>query len=205
MATSSRASRACRWSGDPLWRPTTGSLPPASHSPRVPASRFWSAAAIFYAENGFPVSEQTAAAWANSLKRHLEHPNSRKTFLVDDGRRTPRAGEVFRNPDLAGSLRLIAANGRNGYYKGKTADAIVSIIRENGGTMTVADLAEFEPEWVTPIKTTYRGWEVYEIGPNTQGVAALMMLNLMEQYPLAEYGFHSARALHAMIEAKKLA
>jgi len=151
------------------------------------------APAIFYAENGFPVSEQTAAAWANALKRHLEHPNSRKTFLVDDGRRTPRAGEVFRNPDLAGSLRLIAASGRDGYYKGKTAEAIVSILQENGGTMSMADLAEFEPEWVTPIKTTYRGWEVYEIGPNTQGVAALMMLNLMEQYPLAEYGFHSAR------------
>ncbi|HEV8317332.1 MAG TPA: gamma-glutamyltransferase [Vicinamibacterales bacterium] len=164
------------------------------------------ASAIFYAENGFPVSERTAAAWANALKRHLEHPNSRGTFLVDEGRRTPRAGEVFRNPDLAGSLRLIAAaNGRDGYYKGQTADAIVSIIRENGGTMTLADLAEFEPEWVTPIKTTYRGWEVYEIGPNTQGIAALMMLNLMEQYPLAEYGFHSTKALHTMIEAKKLA
>jgi len=163
------------------------------------------APAIFYAENGFPVSEQTAAAWARSVKRHSEHPNSRSTFLVDDGRRAPRAGEVFRNPDLAGSLRLIAANGRDGYYKGKTAEAIVSIIHDNGGTMTTADLAEFEPEWVTPIMTTYRGWEVYEIGPNTQGIAALMMLNLMEPYRLAEYGFHSARALHTMIEAKKLA
>jgi gamma-glutamyltranspeptidase/glutathione hydrolase len=163
------------------------------------------ASAIFYAEAGFPVSERIAAGWANSLKRHLEHPNSRRTYLVDDPLRAPRAGEIFRNPDLAGSLRLIAANGRDGYYKGKTAEAIVSIIRENGGTMTVADLAELEPEWVTPIKTTYRGWEVYEIGPNTQGIAALMMLNLMEQYPLAEYGFHSATALHTMIEAKKLA
>jgi gamma-glutamyltranspeptidase/glutathione hydrolase len=164
------------------------------------------APAIFYAETGFPVSERIAAGWANSFKMHSEHPNSRKTFLVDDARRTPRAGEVFRNPDLAGSLRLIAAaNGRDGYYKGKTAEAIVSIIRENGGTMTGADLAEFTPEWVTPIKTTYRGWEVYEIGPNTQGIAALMMLNVMEQSPLGEYGFHSAKALHAMIEAKKLA
>ena len=69
----------------------------------------------------------------------------------------------------------------------------------------MADLAEFQPEWVTPIKTSYRGWNVYEIGPQTQGISALMMLNLMEPYPMAEYGFHSTNALHVMIEAKKLA
>jgi gamma-glutamyltranspeptidase/glutathione hydrolase len=162
------------------------------------------APAIYYAENGFPLSENIAAGWARSAKMHSEHPNSRKTYLVD-GTRAPRAGEVFKNPDLAGSLRLIAEQGRDGYYKGKTAEAILAISREQGGTMTAADLTEFQPEWVTPIKTTYRGWNVYEIGPNTQGIAALMMLNLMEQYPLGEYGFHSANALHVMIEAKKLA
>jgi len=134
-----------------------------------------------------------------------EHPNSRATYLVDGGTRAPKAGETFRNPDLAGSLRLIADKGRDGYYKGKTAEAILAISREQGGTMTAADLAEFQPEWVTPIKTTYRGWNVYEIGPNTQGIAALMMLNLMEQFPMAEYGFHSTNAMHVMIEAKKLA
>jgi gamma-glutamyltranspeptidase/glutathione hydrolase len=162
------------------------------------------APAIYYAENGFPLSETIAAGWARSVKMHSEHPNSRKTFLVE-GTRAPKAGEVFRNPDLAGSLRLIAEQGRDGYYKGKTAEAILTISREQGGTMTAADLAEFQPEWVTPIKTTYRGWNVYEIGPNTQGIAALMMLNLMEQYPLGEYGFHSPNAMHVMIEAKKLA
>jgi gamma-glutamyltranspeptidase/glutathione hydrolase len=162
------------------------------------------APAIYYAENGFPVSERIAAGWANSVKMHSAHPNSRKTYLID-GVRAPKAGEVFRNPDLAGSLRLIAANGRDGFYRGKTADAILAISREQGGTFTAADLGEFQPEWVTPVKTTYRGWNVYEIGPNTQGVAALMMLNLMEQYPLGQYGFHSADALHVMIEAKKLA
>jgi gamma-glutamyltranspeptidase/glutathione hydrolase len=135
---------------------------------------------------------------------HSEHPNSRATYLVD-GTRAPKAGEVFRNPDLAGSLRLIAEKGRDGYYKGKTAEAILTISREQGGAMTAADLAEFQPEWVTPIKTTYRGWNVYEIGPNTQGIAALMMLNLMEQSPMADYGFHSTNAMHVMIEAKKLA
>ena len=162
------------------------------------------APAIYYAENGFPLSENIARGWANSVKMHSQHPNSQKTYLVD-GTRAPKAGEVFRNPDLAGSLRLIAEKGRDGYYQGKTAEAILTISREQGGTMTAGDLAEFQPEWVTPIKTTYRGWNVYEIGPNTQGISALMMLNLMEQYPIGEYGFHSTNALHVMIEAKKLA
>ncbi len=162
------------------------------------------APAISYAESGFPLSERTAAGWANSVKMHSEHPNSRKTYLVD-GARAPKAGEVFKNPDLAGSLRRIAQHGRDGYYKGTTADAILTISREQGGTMTAADLTEYEPEWVTPIKTSYRGWNVYEIGPNTQGIAALMMLNLMEPYPIGEYGFHATDALHVMIEAKKLA
>jgi gamma-glutamyltranspeptidase/glutathione hydrolase len=162
------------------------------------------APAIYYAENGFPVSEVVARNWSNSVKMHSEHPNSRKTYLID-GLRAPKAGEVFRNRDLAGSLRLIADKGRDGYYKGKTAEAIVQISREQGGTMTAADLAEFQPEWTTPVKTTYRGWTIHEIGPNTQGIAALMMLNLMERYPIGEYGFHSTNALHTMIEAKKLA
>lgn len=162
------------------------------------------APAIYYAENGFPLSETIAAGWGRSTKMLSEHPNSRKTYLID-GVRAPKAGEVFRNPDLAGSLRLIADKGRDGYYKGKTAEAILAISREQGGTFTAADLSEFQPEWVTPIKTTYRGWAVHEIGPNTQGISALMMLNLMEPYPMAEYGFHSANALHVMIEAKKLA
>jgi gamma-glutamyltranspeptidase/glutathione hydrolase len=163
------------------------------------------APAIYYADHGFPLSETIAAGWARSVKMHSEHPNSRATYLVDGGTRAPKAGEVFRNPDLAGSLRLIADNGRDGYYKGKTAEAILTISREQGGAMTAADLAEFQPEWVTPIKTTYRGWNVYEIGPNTQGISALMMLNLMEAYPMSDYGFHSTNAMHVMIEAKKLA
>jgi gamma-glutamyltranspeptidase / glutathione hydrolase len=161
------------------------------------------APAIFYAENGFPLSEVIAGSWGRSVKMLAEHPNSRKTYLLDG--RAPRAGEVFRNPDLAGSLRLIAEKGRDGYYRGRTAEAIVQISRETGGTLTLADLAEFQPEWVTPIETTYRGWTVSEIPPNSQGIAALIMLNLMERFPLKEHGFHSAKALHVMIEAKKLA
>ena len=161
------------------------------------------AAAIFYADEGFPVSDVIAASWMGLTEKLAAEPDAAKTYLPDG--RAPRAGELFRNPDLAGSLRLIARHGPAGFYDGRTADAIVAISREKGGTMTAADLSELEPEWVEPMSTTYRGWEVYELPPNTQGIAALMMLNLMEQFPLADYGFHGARALHVMIEAKKLA
>ena len=161
------------------------------------------AAAIFYADEGFPVSDVIAASWMGLTEKLAAEPDAAKTYLPDG--RAPRAGELFRNPDLAGSLRLIARHGPAGFYGGRTADAIVAISREKGGTMTAADLSELEPEWVEPMSTTYRGWEVYELPPNTQGIAALMMLNLMEQFPLADYGFHGARALHVMIEAKKLA
>lgn len=161
------------------------------------------APAIYYAENGFPVNQVTAGLWSHSVKMLSSHPNSASTFLIDGA--SPKAGQVFRNPDLANSLRRITEHGRDGYYKGPTADAILAIEKEFGGVMTAQDLADFQPEWVTPISTTYRGWTVYEIPPNTQGIAALMMLNLMEQFPLKDYGFHSTKAMHVMIEAKKLA
>jgi gamma-glutamyltranspeptidase/glutathione hydrolase len=161
------------------------------------------APAIFYADEGFPVSDVIAAAWSSLTDKLGAEPNAAATYLPNG--RAPAAGEVFRNPGLAGSLRLIANHGPAGFYEGRTADAILAISNERGGTMTAADLKEFEPEWVDPISTTYRGWVVYELPPSTQGIAALMMLNLMEQFPLREHGFHSAAALHAMIEAKKLA
>jgi gamma-glutamyltranspeptidase/glutathione hydrolase len=163
------------------------------------------APAIYYAENGFPLSEVIARGWGTtaSLNRLSLHPNSTNTFLI--GGRAPKDGEIFRNPDLAKSLRLIADEGRDGFYNGPTAQAILQISRELGGTMTAADLAEYKPEWVTPISTTYRGWTVTELPPNSTGIAALMMLNIMEQYPLGAWGFHSTKALHVMIEAKKLA
>jgi gamma-glutamyltranspeptidase / glutathione hydrolase len=159
--------------------------------------------AIYYAENGVAINEVTAGLWSRSVAFLASHPNSGATYLIDG--RAPKPGEVFRNADLAKSLRRIADRGRDGYYKGTTAQAIVDISKEMDGTMTFEDLADFQPEWVEPISTTYRGWKVYEIPPNSQGIAALTMLNLMEQFPLAEYGFQSARSLHVMIEAKKLA
>jgi gamma-glutamyltranspeptidase / glutathione hydrolase len=161
------------------------------------------AAAIVYAEEGFPVTDVIAAHWAALADKLEAEPTAHGTYLP--GGRAPRAGEIFRNPDLARSLRLIADLGRAGFYEGATADAILAISRERGGTMAAADLTEFEPEWVEPISTTYRGWTVYELPPSTQGIAALVMLNVMETFPLGDYGFHSARTLHVMIEAKKLA
>lgn len=163
------------------------------------------APAIYYAEKGFPVTEIIASGWGSeaSVKFLSEHPNSKATYLP--GGKAPQVGEIFRNPDLAQSFRFIAEKGRDGYYKGSIAEAIVAISRETGGTFTQADLAEFEPEWVEPITTTYREWKIYELPPNGQGIAALSMLNIMERFPLGEYGHNSARALHVMIEAKKLA
>ena len=161
------------------------------------------APAIFYAERGFPVSDVIAGAWGALAETILPGSNAARTFLP--GGRAPRAGELFTNPDLAASLRLVADGGRAAFYEGPIAGAILALSQGEGGALAAADLAEFEPEWVDPISTTYRGWTVYEIPPNTQGVAALMMLNLMEAFPMGEYGFHSVNALHVMIEAKKLA
>jgi len=161
------------------------------------------ASAEFYADQGFPVTEVIAGEWSGSVKLLEAEPNAARTYLPNG--RAPKPGEIFKNPDLAASLRLIQENGARGFYEGKTANAILEISREKGGTMTAADLKEFSPAWVDPISTTYRGWTVYELPPNTQGIAALMMLNIMERFPMAEFGFHSPKALHAMIEAKKLA
>ena len=161
------------------------------------------APAVFYANRGFPVSDIIAARWDAWTPKLADDAHAAATYLPNG--RAPRAGEMFRNPALARSLSRIAERGGSGFYEGPTAAAILAASRARGGTMSAADLTEFEPEWVQPISTTYRGWHVYELPPNTQGIAALMMLNVMEQFPLGDYGCHSARALHVMIEAKKLA
>jgi gamma-glutamyltranspeptidase/glutathione hydrolase len=161
------------------------------------------APAIYYAENGFPVTEIIGGAWQGSVQKLSATKNAKATYLPDG--RAPHVGEIFRNRDLAATLRLIAANGRDGFYKGPTAQALIKEAGEGGVVWQPSDLAEFQPEWVEPISTTYRGWTVTELPPNGQGIAALAMLNLMERFPLAEYGHNSTRALHVMIEAKKLA
>ena len=165
------------------------------------------APAIHYARDGFPVPELDAAYWSDAEKSLKADGNASATFLIDDrgNRRAPWLGEIFRNPDLAHSLGLIAANGRDSFYKGEIAQRILATSSRLGGTMTQEDLSEYASEWVEPISTTYRGWTVYEIPPNGQGIAALEMLNIMETFPLAQFGHNSSDALHAMIEAKKLA
>ena len=161
------------------------------------------APAIFYAEEGFPVTDVIAETWNGLSDRLSGDVNATATYLPAG--RAPRAGEMFRNPALAQSLHLIARDGSAAYYSGQIADAILETSARLGGTLGAADLADFRPEWVEPLSTTYRGWTVYELPPNTQGIAALLMLNLMEQFPLEQYGFQSAPALHVMIESKKLA
>ena len=159
--------------------------------------------AIRTAEDGFPVMEMTAGIWAGSEAWLRECPEAAKTWLIDG--HAPRAGELFKNPSLAASLRRIAEHGRAGFYEGETARAIATASPEASGVIGMADLAEFRAEWVEPISVNYRGWQVYEIPPNTQGIAALMMLNLMQCFPIREWGLHSPQAMHTMIEAKKLA
>jgi gamma-glutamyltranspeptidase / glutathione hydrolase len=161
------------------------------------------APAIDYAEAGFPVGEVVSAFWRDSRDSLIEDPPTAKTYLIDG--RAPVAGEVFRNPDLAWSYRQIAAHGRAAFYRGAIAEKIIATSKNHGGVMTPADLADYNSEWVDPISTTYHGWTVYELPPNGQGIAALEMLNIMENFPLADAGHNSARALHLMIEAKKLA
>jgi gamma-glutamyltranspeptidase/glutathione hydrolase len=159
------------------------------------------AAAVFYAETGFPLAEMASLLWVSDSL--LESPGYRQTYAVWP--RSPEPGDEFRNPALAKSLRQIASHGRDAFYHGEIAQKLVSFLRAHGGAHSLDDFAEFEPEWVEPISTTYRGWEIFELPPNGQGIAALSMLNIMENFPLPEYGQNSAEALHVMIEAKKLA
>jgi gamma-glutamyltranspeptidase/glutathione hydrolase len=159
--------------------------------------------AIAYAEEGFPVGEVVSVYWRDSEKTLKADEATAKTFLING--RVPAIGEVFRNRDLARTYREIAAHGRDGFYKGEIARSILATSASHGGTMAADDLADYQSEWVDPISTTYHDWTVYELPPNGQGVAVLEMLNIMEGFPLAQFGLNSARALHTMIEAKKIA
>jgi gamma-glutamyltranspeptidase/glutathione hydrolase len=159
------------------------------------------APAIWYAENGFPMPEWGARSWVN--QRLMKQPGYADTYAP--GGKKPEIGDTFKNPALAESLRQIATSGRDAYYKGKIGQTLVKFLQEQGGAHTAEDFANYQPEWVEPISTTYRGWKVYELPPNGQGIAALAMLNIMENFPISDYGHNSAAALHVMVEAKKLA
>jgi gamma-glutamyltranspeptidase/glutathione hydrolase len=159
--------------------------------------------AIAYAERGFPVGEVVDAYWRDSEAVLKKDPATAKTYLP--GGHAPAVGDVFKNPDLAWTYRQIAASGRDAFYTGEVAKKILATFALHDGTMKASDLAEYHAEWVEPISTTYRGWTVHELPPNGQGIAALEMLNVMERFALGEMGQNSVRALHLMIEAKKIA
>jgi gamma-glutamyltranspeptidase/glutathione hydrolase len=161
------------------------------------------APAIALAERGIAVTETDADNWKIYGTPFLNDPEFARVFLPAG--KAPVAGQLFRNPELAATLRLIGEHGRDGFYKGQTANAILKLERELGGFMEADDLTEFQPEWIDPVSTTYHGWTVYEMPPNGQGIAALQMLNIMENYPIKEWGHNSQKSLHIEIEAKNLA
>jgi len=169
---------------------------------RLPWPRLFEPA-IFYADHGVPVPEMIHDYWRETDGLLRRNPESRRVFLPDD--KVPEMGQIFRDPDLANALRLVADQGESVFYKGAIAQAILKTSAEQGGTMTAADLADYSAEWVEPISTTYRDWTVYELPPNGDGMAALEMLNIMEQFPPDPAGPHSPGELHTRIEAMKLA
>ena len=157
--------------------------------------------AIYYAENGFPVTELIQWDWENTNSRL--GADARKIYLPNGT--APKVGETFRNPQLGHAFRLIADLGARAFYDGPVGEALLATSRKLGGTLSAADLSEYEPEWVQPISTDYRGWKVSELPPNGQGIGALEMLNILENFPLGQYDPISVQALHLKIEAEKLA
>ncbi len=160
--------------------------------------------AIQTADEGFPVTEVIASYWRGSERQLHKWPDSAATYLVD-GQRAPRFGEVFRNPRLAATYRLIAEDGAKTFYHGEIAAKIVAFSRSNGGFLSPEDFADHKSEWVEPVSANYRGYDVWELPPNGQGIAALEMLNLLEQYDLRSLGSGHPDYLHLLVEAKKLA
>ena len=172
------------------------------------------APAIDYARNGFPVTQLIASYWKGNMaaferKKKLieENDNARHTYLIPDanGGHTPAEGEIFKNPDLANTLTLIAADGRDVFYKGKIAHTIDAYFRRIGGDLRYKDFANHHGEWVQPLTVSYRGYDVYELPPNGQGGAVLEMLQILKHYDLKKMGVGSAEALTTMLEAKRLA
>ena len=161
------------------------------------------APAIAYAREGFPVSEYIAHLFAINAKRLGHYAGFAETFMPDG--HAPVKGEVFRNPRLADTLAAIAAGGRDAFYKGDIARRIDAYMVEQEGLLRYEDLAAHTSEWVTPVSINYRGWDVYELPPNGQGIAALQILNILEGFDIASMGFGSAEYIHTLVEAKKLA
>ena len=161
------------------------------------------APAIHYADQGFPVTEIIAHDWQSSAPTLAAVPTSAACFLPNG--RAPRVGEIFRNRDLAATLRTLAHGGRDAFYRGPVAAEILHYSSQVEGLFSSRDFEDHTSTWVDPVSTTYRGYEVWELPPNGQGIATLQMLNLLEPFDLKALGPLSAESLHLMIEAKKLA
>jgi gamma-glutamyltranspeptidase/glutathione hydrolase len=158
--------------------------------------------AVDYAQRGFPVSEIIGAQWVGAEDALRKRCGSAKIYLRDG--RAPRPGEVFRNPALARTYRVVAKEGADGFYRGSVARRLVAYSRSVGGFFSLADLAEHRSEWVEPLSVTYRGREIWELPPNCQGIAVLQMLRILEGFDLATLGHNTAEYLHLLIEAKKI-
>ena len=159
--------------------------------------------AINYAENGFPVTELIAYYLDGSSKRFKDYPNFADVWMKNGA--TPRKGEIFKNPALANTYKQIANTYGEAFYRGDIAENMATFIQEQGGLLSVEDLANFIPEWIDPVSTNYRGYDVWELPPNGQGIAALQILNILENYDISSMQLDSAQYVHLFTEAKKLA
>lgn len=169
---------------------------------RLPFSRLMEPA-IRYAREGFAVTEIIAAGWKSGETVFRDQPGFAELFLIDG--RAPQKGDIFRNPALAATLQRIAERGRDEFYKGEMAVAIAGFVQQHGGFLSTADLAAHRSDWIQPVSVNYRGYDVWELPPNGQGIAALQMLNLLEPFDLQGAGFGSRMHAHLFVEAKKLA
>ena len=159
--------------------------------------------AIDYANNGFPVTELIAYYLERSSSVFKDYENFSSVWMPSGA--TPKKGEIFKNPLLAKTYQAIAKTNGQSFYEGSTAAEIIKILNENGNPMSLSDLRNFSPEWVEPVSTNYRGYDVWELPPNGQGIAALQILNILENYDIRNMGFDSAEYVHLFVEAKKLA
>ncbi|TRX64601.1 gamma-glutamyltransferase [Carboxylicivirga sp. M1479] len=161
------------------------------------------APAISYAENGFPVSELIAYYWGRSVQFHAKYPNVTSTYTTNGV--APKKGDVFRNTYLANTYKQLAKNGRDYFYKGELAKTTTQFIQEQGGFLSMEDMAEHHSQWVDPVSINYRGYDIWELPPNGQGITALQMLNILKGYQFSKSEYGSSRHLHLVTEAKKLA
>ena len=159
--------------------------------------------AINYAENGFPVSELVSYYLGISAKNFGKYPNFNETYLINGF--SPKKGQIFKNKDLANTLKIISEKGKSGFYEGKIAKIMSDFIIDQGGFLSYEDLKNHKSDWIEPVSTNYRGYDVWELPPNGQGIAALQILNLLEKFDIKSMGFGSAEYIHHFVEAKKIA